>query len=113
MGKSALTLQFVNGIFVESTCLPSQLEYDPTIEDSFRKQVTLDNNYSYLLDILDTAGQVPVLLNFQEEFDVMRDQYIRGGEVFIIVYSATDQNSFIDAKDFYENVLRVKGDFPS
>ena len=40
---------------------------------------------------------------------MMRDQYIRGGEVFIIVYSVTDQNSFIDAKEFYENVLRVRG----
>lgn len=34
VGKSALTVQFVQGIFVE--------KYDPTIEDSYRKQVEVD-----------------------------------------------------------------------
>ena len=44
VGKSALTVQFVQGIFVE--------KYDPTIEDSYRKQVRLgkrviiDTSYS-------------------------------------------------------------------
>ena len=31
-------------------------EYDPTIEDSYRKQVVIDRE-TCLLDILDTAGQ--------------------------------------------------------
>ena len=34
VGKSALTVQFVQNIFVE--------KYDPTIEDSYRKQVEVD-----------------------------------------------------------------------
>ena len=33
VGKSALTVQFVQNIFVE--------RYDPTIEDSYRKQVSI------------------------------------------------------------------------
>ena len=32
-------------------------EYDPTIEDSYRKQCVIDDEVA-VLDILDTAGQV-------------------------------------------------------
>uniref|UniRef100_A0A8C9I051 Small monomeric GTPase n=1 Tax=Piliocolobus tephrosceles TaxID=591936 RepID=A0A8C9I051_9PRIM len=47
IGKSALMFQFVQGIFVE--------KYDPTIEDSYRKQVEVDCQQC-MLKILDTAG---------------------------------------------------------
>lgn len=57
VGKSALTIQLIQNHFVD--------EYDPTIEDSYRKQVTIDEE-TCLLDILDTAGQ--------EEYSAMRDQ---------------------------------------
>lgn len=52
VGKSALTVQFVQGIFVE--------KYDPTIEDSYRKQVEVDGQQC-MLEILDTAGTVRYL----------------------------------------------------
>ena len=48
LGKSALTIQLIQNHFVD--------EYDPTIEDSYRKQVVIDGE-TCLLDILDTAGQ--------------------------------------------------------
>ena len=48
VGKTALTIQLCSNHFVE--------EYDPTIEDSYRKQVVIDNK-PCLLEILDTAGQ--------------------------------------------------------
>ena len=51
VGKSALTVQFVQGIFVE--------KYDPTIEDSYRKQVEVDGQQC-MLEILDTAGTVSI-----------------------------------------------------
>jgi GTPase SAR1 family protein len=34
VGKSALTIQFIQNVFVNN--------YDPTLEDSYRKQVTLN-----------------------------------------------------------------------
>ena len=48
VGKSALTLQYMYGDFVE--------EYDPTSADSYRKQINLDGT-EMNVDILDTAGQ--------------------------------------------------------
>ena len=51
-GKSALTVRFIQGNFVE--------KYDPTIEDSYRKLTEVDGA-AYMLDIMDTAGQVKIL----------------------------------------------------
>ena len=49
--KTALTVQFVQGIFVE--------KYDPTIEDFYNKQVEI-NGEICKLEILDTAGTVNI-----------------------------------------------------
>eukprot|EP01126_Amoeba_proteus_P040284 TRINITY_DN4290_c0_g1_i2.p1 TRINITY_DN4290_c0_g1~~TRINITY_DN4290_c0_g1_i2.p1 ORF type:complete len:195 (-),score=31.30 TRINITY_DN4290_c0_g1_i2:187-771(-) len=91
VGKSALTIQLIQGHFVD--------EYDPTIEDSYRKQVTIDDE-TCLLDILDTAGQ--------EEYSAMRDQYMRTGQGFILTYSITSRQSYDEINVFRDQILRVK-----
>jgi len=91
VGKSALTVQFVQGIFVE--------KYDPTIEDSYRKQVEVDGQQC-MLEILDTAGT--------EQFTAMRDLYMKNGQGFVLVYSITAQSTFNDLQDLKEQILRVK-----
>ncbi|XP_052285754.1 ras-related protein Rap-1 isoform X1 [Dreissena polymorpha] len=91
VGKSALTVQFVQGIFVE--------KYDPTIEDSYRKQVEVDAQQC-MLEILDTAGT--------EQFTAMRDLYMKNGQGFLLVYSITAQSTFNDLQDLREQILRVK-----
>jgi len=91
VGKSALTIQLIQNHFID--------EYDPTIEDSYRKQVTIDDE-TCLLDILDTAGQ--------EEYSAMRDQYMRTGQGFIMVYAITSRSSFDEIASFREQILRVK-----
>lgn len=97
VGKSALTIQFIQSHFVE--------EYDPTIEDSYRKQCVIDDDVA-VLDILDTAGQ--------EEFSAMREQYMHTGEGFLLVYSIIDRGSFEEITKFQRQILRVKDrtDFP-
>lgn len=50
--------------------------------------------------VLDTAGQ--------EEFSAMREQYMRKGDGFMIVYSVTDPNSFKNVPNFFTQILRVK-----
>jgi GTPase KRas protein len=59
--------------------------YDPTIEDWYRRVLTVDG-VPVLLEILDTAGQ--------DEFTPLRDQWIRFSEGFILVYSITSRVSF-------------------
>jgi len=44
------------GQIPKSRPFPSPDDYDPTLEDSYRKQVTIDNE-ECILDIFDTAGQ--------------------------------------------------------
>lgn len=91
VGKSALTIQFIQSHFVQ--------DYDPTIEDSYRKQCVIDDKVAHL-DILDTAGQ--------EEFSAMREQYMRTGEGFVLVFSVTDRSSFDEIPKFNSQILRVK-----
>ncbi|CAK5111312.1 unnamed protein product [Meloidogyne enterolobii] len=91
VGKSALTIQLIQGQFIE--------EYDPTIEDSYRKQVLIDGE-TCLLDILDTAGQ--------EEYSAMRDQYMRTGEGFLLVFALNEYKSFENIHAYREQIRRVK-----
>eukprot|EP01130_Rhizamoeba_saxonica_P004027 TRINITY_DN1662_c1_g1_i5.p1 TRINITY_DN1662_c1_g1~~TRINITY_DN1662_c1_g1_i5.p1 ORF type:complete len:186 (-),score=42.10 TRINITY_DN1662_c1_g1_i5:32-589(-) len=91
VGKSAITVQFVQGIFVE--------KYDPTIEDSYRKLLEVDND-QYMLEILDTAGT--------EQFTAMRDLYMKNGQGFVLAYSIIAQSTFNDLPDLRDQILRVK-----
>lgn len=87
VGKSAITVQMVSGHFLSS--------YDPTIEDSYRTTINV-NNQDIILNILDTAGQ--------EEFYALRDQYIRSGDGYIIVFSITSTTSFLEVNAIKEQL---------
>ncbi|KAI0406501.1 ras small monomeric GTPase [Xylaria palmicola] len=91
VGKTALTIQLCLQHFVET--------YDPTIEDSYRKQVVIDGA-ACMLEVLDTAGQ--------EEYTALRDQWIRDGEGFVLVYSISSRSSFTRIKRFHHQIQRVK-----
>lgn len=91
VGKSSVTVQFVQGVYVES--------YDPTIEDSYRKQIEIDGR-ACDLEILDTAGVA--------QFTAMRELYIKSGKGFLLVYSVTEENSLKELLALREQVLRIK-----
>ncbi len=91
VGKSCLTIQLVQHQFYE--------DYDPTIEDSYRHKTTIDGEQS-VLDILDTAGQ--------EEYAMMLDQYLSGGDGFLLVYSITSRKSFEEIKNLHKRIQNVK-----
>ncbi|KAG7004992.1 ras-like protein [Physcia stellaris] len=69
------------------------------LTDSYRKQCVIDDEVA-LLDVLDTAGQ--------EEYSAMREQYMRTGEGFLLVYSITSRQSFEEILTFQQQILRVK-----
>ena len=47
-------------------------------------------------------------LLFQDEFTAMREQYMRGGEGFLLVYSVIDRRSFLEMGRFRDTVNRVR-----
>lgn len=93
VGKSALTIRLVSDDFLE--------EYDPTIEDSYRKQCDLDGQ-TVVLDVLDTAGQ--------DDFAALRDAWMREAEGFLLVYSITKRATFEEVQTLYTRIQRVKED---
>lgn len=75
-----------------------------------------------LLDVLDTAGQeeyscvrtlLPArsgarsLLTRRARHRAMREQYMRTGEGFLLVYSITSRNSFDEIGTFHQQILRA------
>jgi len=91
VGKTSITLQFVGNVFQEYC--------DPTVEDSFRKEIH-HKGETIILDVLDTAGQ--------EEFNHLRDSHIHHGEGFLLVYSITSRESLEDVHFFHKRITRIK-----
>lgn len=79
--------------------ITNQWQLTRSITDSYRKQCVIDDEVA-LLDVLDTAGQ--------EEYSAMREQYMRTGEGFLLVYSITSRQSFEEIMTFQQQILRVK-----
>ncbi|KAK2748918.1 Ras- protein rsr1 [Myotisia sp. PD_48] len=80
VGKSCLTAQFVQNVWIES--------YDPTIEDSYRK-------------LLEVDGRQCVL-----EMEL----YMKQGEGFLLVFSITSMSSLNELQDLREQIIRIKDD---
>jgi len=93
VGKSSIKLRFVTDTF--------NSEYLPTIEDCYRKNCLVDGKAAHL-DILDTAGQ--------EEYSALRDQWVREGRAFLLVYSCTSRQTFEEIPSFRERILMVNED---
>jgi len=91
VGKTALAVQFTLNCFVET--------YDPTIEDAYRKQLVVDNRMCFV-EVIDTAGQ--------EEYATLRDQWVREGQGFILVYSIASRSTFERLEIFRQSMRRVK-----
>lgn len=94
VGKSSLAMQFVDGKFARES------EYTPTIEQTFQKNVTL-NNVRFKCDLVDTAGM--------DEYSSFTRQASVGAHGYIFVYAITSKASFEKLKQVHENLLNLIG----
>lgn len=92
VGKSSLAIQFVENQFVDS--------YDPTIENTFRKTMKL-NEQEYSLDLIDTAGQ--------DEFSFISQTYCMNIDGYVLVYSVDSEKSFEVVQTIYDKLKDLKG----
>jgi small GTP-binding protein len=95
VGKSALTIRYVKNRFVP--------DYDPTIEDSYRKMLKIDGA-STVVEILDTAGEEP--------YNVLRATWMREREGFIFVFSLIDRQTFEELSSFYDELMDTFAENP-
>ncbi|XP_066285719.1 ras-related protein Rap1-like [Branchiostoma lanceolatum] len=91
VGKSALITQYAENRFEE--------EYNPTIEDNFRKTDEIDGK-SCLLDILDTGSQ--------EEYKSLREGGLSRGQGFVLVFSLTQESSLTELVETRDRVLQAR-----
>ncbi|KAI3370146.1 hypothetical protein L3Q82_024942 [Scortum barcoo] len=100
VGKSSLTIQFVEGQFVDS--------YDPTIENSkchyyigsFNKLVSV-NGQDFNLQLVDTAGQ--------DEYSIFHQSHSMDIHGYVLVYSVTSSKSFEVVKVLHDKLLDMVG----
>lgn len=92
VGKSSLTIQFIEGRFVDS--------YEPTIENTFTKNVKV-RGQEYFVKLVDTAGQ--------DEYSIFPHSYSMDIHGYVLVYSVTSNKSFEVIKLIYEKLLDMTG----
>ncbi|GAA6034015.1 hypothetical protein JCM8097_000650 [Rhodosporidiobolus ruineniae] len=92
VGKSSLTVQFVDSHFVDS--------YYPTIENTFQKIVKYKGQ-DYSLDIVDTAGQ--------DEFSILSSRHAVGLHGWVLVYSVSSRSSFDICSVIRDKILNFTG----
>lgn len=90
VGKSCLLLRFADDTYTES--------YISTIGVDFKiRTIELDGK-TIKLQIWDTAGQ--------ERFRTITSSYYRGAHGIIVVYDVTDQESFNNVKQWFQEIER-------
>lgn len=93
VGKSCLSIRFVQGTFV--------VDYEPTISNTYKKTITVDGT-SYTLDILDTAGM--------ETQESLKPTVYRDRDCFILVYAVNDRASYDAISRLHSDIQRYKED---
>lgn len=95
VGKSAIAIRYTRDRFVQ--------DYDPTIEDTYLKDIVLDGTPA-CLEILDTAGQ--------EIYSALRRSWMQHGAGFLFVFSLVDRQTFDELTAFHDELMDLYHDDP-
>lgn len=90
VGKSCLTIQYVDNVFVD--------EYDPSIENIFSKKTRI-RGQEYILKLVDTAGQ--------DEYSIFPSLYAIDIHGYCLVYSIDSQKSFEVVRIIYDKLSEL------
>ncbi len=91
VGKTSIVERLLHNHFLE--------EYDPTIEETYRKQFVIDDE-AILPDFLDHQGQ--------EEYTALQELY-QNAAAIILVYSITSLASFEEIQEqYYPRILKIR-----
>ncbi|XP_064628939.1 ras-related and estrogen-regulated growth inhibitor-like [Lineus longissimus] len=91
VGKSAITVRFLTKRFIG--------EYDQTIENKYRHNTMIDNE-TVLIEVIDTCSK-PESLSIKED-------NIRWGDAFMIIYSITGRKGFDQVNEFRKKIQEIK-----
>ncbi|CAN6644256.1 rheb-like protein Rhb1p [Trichomonascus vanleenenianus] len=92
VGKSSVTVQFVDHHFLDS--------YYPTIENQFSKSISY-KGIQYTTEIIDTAGQ--------DEFSIMNQKHLIGIHGYMLIYSVASRASFDMIPIIRDKILNATG----
>ncbi|KAI9164430.1 hypothetical protein H9P43_008281 [Blastocladiella emersonii ATCC 22665] len=91
VGKSCLTVRFLKDDFTS--------DYDPTVEENYRKNVVVDS-LPCQLSIIDTAGQ--------HEYEALRDQHLSSGNGFLLVFALNKADTLEEIKQLRERIVMAR-----
>ncbi|EFC48651.1 predicted protein, partial [Naegleria gruberi] len=83
VGKSAITIQFLQGVFIS--------EYSSLCDDSYRKPYEVDGHYG-LLDILDCSTDA-------DPSSALRDGHVISGNSYLIVWDVSNTENLLEKTD--------------
>ncbi|KAL9037652.1 MAG: hypothetical protein Q9180_003598 [Flavoplaca navasiana] len=92
--------QFVQNVWIES--------YDPTIEDSYRKQIEVDLVPSNSVSTLFISE--PLKTPLKKSSAAMRELYMKSGQGFLLVFSITSLSSLTELHELRDQIVRIKDD---
>ena len=96
VGKSALTVRYIQKVFID--------EYLPSFENLFKKNMVIDGE-QVEVDILDSSGM--------DELIVMRPNWFKEREAFIMMYAINSRESFDALNVFYGQLVTFRSNVPA